>query len=85
MKYCKIGAHVKNNQKFVHSVATHFKIKIIHQSEIKKYLVIGIILTIIILLIILYKIVAASLSPESEAKTISEDLKKGDTKTYQII
>ena len=66
-------------------MATHFKIKIIHQSEIKKYLVIGIILTIIILLIILYKIVAASLSPESEAKTISEDLKKGDTKTYQII
>ena len=82
MKYCKnCGAHVKDNQK----VCTQCGHPLQNQNNTSKrnkkmYLVIGIIIAIIILLIILYKIVATSLSPESEAKTISEDLKKGDTK-----
>lgn len=82
MKYCKnCGAQVKDNHKICTQCGHPLQSQnVTPKHNKKKYLIIGIIVVIIVLLFILYKIIAATLSPENEAKTISEDIKKGDTK-----
>lgn len=82
MKYCKkCGAPLNENQKNCTKCGEPIKQQSKTPKNNKKLImIIGIIAITFILLFTLYKIIESTISPMKEAKTISEDIKKGKHK-----